>query len=502
MTNPPRGGPVEPEPPLTSPSLDPVDWDAYRVEAHRLLDAVLDEIRDVAAGPAWRPLPDDIKAGFAAPLPQDGEPIAAVWAQCRDTVMPYGVGNRHPRFLGWVHGAGTVGGMLGELAAAGLNANLGGRDHAPVYLERQVVAWFRDLFGFPETAAGLLVTGTSTANLIGVTVARTAAAGPRVRQHGVAGLRLVGYASDQVHGCVAKAFDITGLGRDALRLIPTDRNFRIEIPALQAAIAADRRAGFQPFLVVGCAGTVNTGAIDPLPQLADLAAAEGLWFHVDGAFGGLVRLAPALAPLVAGIERADSLAFDFHKWLHVPYDAGGILVRDGALQVATFGGRAPYLAGADGGTAGGEPWFCDLGIDLSRGFRALKVWFTLKEHGARRLGAKIADNCRLAAYLAARVIAAPDLELAAPVPLNIVCLRYVAPDDARDGDALNAAIVVELQRRGLAVPSTTVLERRLAIRVNITNHRTQAADLDLLVRAIQAIGRELTGRAEGAPIGE
>src|SRR5882672_964723 len=386
--------------------------------------------------------------------------------------------------------------------AAAMNANVGGRDHGAVHVERQVLSWCRQLFGFPEGASGLLVSGTSMATLIGLTVARNAAVGADVRTTGVAGVagRLVGYTSSESHSSVKRAFEILGLGSNALRSIPVAADFRMDVDRLGEAIAGDREQGLTPFCVVATAGTVNTGAIDDLGAVADLCAGQGLWLHVDGAFGALAVMSDSLKPALAGIERADSLAFDFHKWMHVPYDAGCVLVRRGDLHHAAFAMHAPYLAPQQRGLAGGEPWFCDFGPELSRGFRALKVWFALKEHGTRKLGQAIEDNCRLARDLGAQVAAHRDLELLAPVALNIVCFRLtqagLAPADL---DRLNTDIVADLQESGLAAPSTTRLGGRTAIRVNITNHRTRPADLTVLIDAILAIGhRRVAAGATGA----
>jgi glutamate/tyrosine decarboxylase-like PLP-dependent enzyme len=388
--------------------------------------------------------------------------------------------------MGWVHGGGTVPGMLAEMLAAGLNANLGGRDHVPIEVERQVVQWVRTIFGFPATASGLFVTGTSLANLIAVLVARTSALGGSVRRDGVAaagGETLTAYASAAAHGCIAQAMDLAGLGRNALRMIPVDRRHRIDVSALRRAIAKDRRAGRRPFMVIGTAGTVDTGAIDDLDALADLCAAEHLWFHVDGAFGALAILAPDIAPRLGGIERADSIAFDFHKWGQVPYDAGFVLVRDGVQHRDTFASPAAYLRREARGLAAGSPWPCDFGPDLSRGFRALKAWFTLKVYGTERLGEVVSKSCALARYLASRIAAEPRLELVAPVELNIVCFRYRGPDE------LNAEIIADLHESGLAAPSATVIDGRVAIRAAIVNHRTEPGDIDTLVAATLACGR-------------
>jgi len=381
--------------------------------------------------------------------------------------------------------------MLGEMLAAGLDANLGGRDHMPIEVERQVADWARQWFGLPPGAQGLFVTGSSMANFMAVLVARTAALGPEVRSRGVAGVpdRLTAYTSAAAHGCLVRAMEMAGLGSEALRRLPTGPGGRMDLQALEQAVAADRAAGYRPFLVAGTAGTVDTGAVDDLAAIAALAGRERLWFHVDGACGALAILAPELAPLLDGIQRVDSLALDFHKWGQVPYDAGFLLVRDGEAQRATFAAPAAYLRQTGRGLAGGPPWPCDYGPDLSRGFRALKTWFTLKVHGTRRLGAMIARTCRLAQHLKARIEAAPELELMAPVALNIVCFRRRGPDP----DALNQAIVTALQEAGVAAPSTTVLRGSLAIRAAIVNHRTRIEDIDRLVDAVLAAGSGSAG---------
>ena len=478
-----------------SPSLDPEDWAAFRRQAHRMLDDIIGYVETIRDRPVWRPVPDDTRAALRGPLPREGAPLDEVHARFMTHVLPFATGNVHPRFMGWVHGGGNVYGMLGEMLAAGLNANLGGRDHAPIAVEKQVVRWFADLFGFPAGASGLLVTGTSIANLIGVAIARVAALGTSIRRTGAtptAARELVAYASTAVHGCVPRAMDVAGLGTDALRLIPIDAAHRIDVTALAEAIARDRAAGHRPFLVVGTAGTVDVGAFDDLESLARLCAQHGLWLHVDGAFGALGVLSPEVRPLLAGIEKADSVAFDFHKWGQVPYDAACIVVRDEAKQLAAFSSEAAYLRREARGLAGGTPWPCDLGPDLSRGFRALKVWYTLEVLGADRLGAAIAHTCALARHLAARVDAAPELERVAPVPLNIVCFRYRF---AERSDEQNAALAADLQDSGIAAPSTITLDGRVVLRCAIVNHRTERQDIDILVDAVLSLGRR---RRDGA----
>jgi glutamate/tyrosine decarboxylase-like PLP-dependent enzyme len=475
-------------------TLDPADWAAFRAQAHAMLDEMLGYIKEIRERPVWQPIPAEVQAHFRSPAPRQGEELASVHAEFMREVLPYAQGNVHPGFMGWVNGGGTPVGMVAEMLAAGLNANCGGRDHIPIEVERQVTRWVRELFEFPEGATGLFVTGTSMANLVAVLIARDAALGFDVRAGGVAAdpRRLTAYTSTAVHGCVPKAMDIAGLGSDALRLIPTDSRCRIDLAALAETIKKDREAGFTPFLVVGTAGTVNTGAVDDLAGLADLCQREKLWFHVDGAFGALAKLAPDLAPKVSGMERADSVAFDFHKWGQAPYDAGFILVRDGEAHKNAFTLPAAYLQRAERGLAAGSPWPCDFGPDLSRGFRALKVWFTLKVFGVDAIGASISRTCALARYLEARIAATPELELMAPVELNIVCFRYRAEDASEERlDQINGEIVIRLQESGIVAPSTTKIGGRTAIRAAIVNHRTSRAEIDALVENALALGRAL-----------
>jgi aromatic-L-amino-acid decarboxylase len=473
------------------PTLDPSDWESFRTQAHGMLDDILDYTRNIRQRPVWQPIPDEVRARFRGGLvPLAPSSLTQVHQEFMNYILPFAVGNVHPGFMGWVHGGGTPVGMLAEMLAAGLNTNLGGRDQVPIEVERQIAQWMRQIFGFPETAAGLFVTGTSMANFIALVIARDAALGFDVRAQGVATKpqQLTAYASTAVHGCIGKAMDLCGLGSVALRLIATDTRRRMDVKALENAIKKDRDAGCKPFLIVGTAGTVDTGAIDDLAALADRAQREKLWFHVDGAYGALAMLAPDLAPRLAGIERADSLAFDFHKWGQVPYDAGFILVRDGALQREAFAASSAYLRRETRGLAAGSPWPCDYGPDLSRGFRALKVWFTLRVYGTQAMGAAISRTCALALYLEQRIASTWELEVLAPVELNIVCFRYRADDS----DRVNADLVADLQESGTVAPSTTIINGRLAIRAAIVNHRTTQSDIDKLLELTLARGRSLT----------
>jgi aromatic-L-amino-acid/L-tryptophan decarboxylase len=479
----------DPGRPKSGPTLDPEDWNELRALGHRMLDDMLDQMANLREQPVWTKLPDAVRASFNEGLPREATPLDAVYQDYQTRIQPYSAGNTHPRFMGWVQGGGTAIGALAEMLAAGMNANCGGRDHAAIEVERQIARWSAELFGFPDTASGIFVTGTSIANFIAVRVASTDTLGAASRRGGIAasGQRLTAYVSTGAHGCIRQAMELAGFGSDALRLIPTDEAHRIDLAALRAAIAQDRAAGAIPFFLVGNAGTVDTGAIDDLDGLASVAVEEKLWFHIDGALGGLAMLSPELRGPFNGIARADSIAFDFHKFGQIPYDAGFILVRDSDKHRAAFATPAAYLRREARGLAGGSPWPCDFGPDLSRGFRALKTWFTLKAYGSDRIGAEIARSCALARYLERRIVAESRLELLSSASLNIVCFRY----RGKDPDKLNAEIVAELHERGIAAPSTTTIAGKLAIRACLINHRIQPEDIDALLAGVLDLGAAL-----------
>ncbi|WP_170386179.1 pyridoxal phosphate-dependent decarboxylase family protein [Ruegeria atlantica] len=460
--------------------LDPEDWDVFRRSAHAMLEAAIDHMQRAEEGRVWTPFPEDMKVSLGVPVPQQPTDLDKVREQI-ETLLPYGVGNTHPRFFGWVHGSGSPGNLIAEIAASALNANLGGRDHGAIYVERQVVEWCRQIMRFPSSASGLIVTGTSMATVIALKIARDRALGWQSRSDGIGNTRLVGYTSEQTHSCVARAFDILGLGSAALRKVPTDADYRLDLNALEAALAADKASGLTPFTVIGTAGSVNVGSIDDLNTLSAICEKEGLWFHIDGAFGALGMLCDAVRPKLAGLEKADSVAFDFHKWMHVNYDAGCVLIRNKDEHLRTFSERPEYLKGKERGLAAGHPWPVDFGPELSRGFRALKVWTQIVEHGTTKLGNVVERNCDQAAYLGDLVSASNATELLAPVALNICCFRVVREGMVeQELDALNEEIVIRLQEEGTAAPSTTILRGRVAIRVNITNHRTRLQDMDVL----------------------
>lgn len=474
-------------------TLDPSDWHTFRAQAHAMLDDMLNYTEHLRDRPVWQPIPAQIRERFRTSLPQQGTQLNQLHQRFLNEIMPYAGGNAHPGFMGWVQGGGTPVGMLAEMLAAGLNSNVGGRDQVPLEVEKQILCWMRELFHFPDTANGLFVTGTSVANLIAVLVARTVASGTEVRAQGVGSRELVAYTSTAAHGCVARAIDLAGLGTHALRLISTNTKHQIDLDQLANAIKEDKARGLQPFLIIGTAGTVDVGAIDDLTSLAAIAKSEQCWFHIDGAYGALGMLSHNVAPRLAGIELASSIAFDFHKWGQVPYDAGYILVREGAHQLDTFAAPANYLKREPRGMAAGSPWPCDLGPDLSRGFRALKTWLTIAAFGAEKLGRIIDNTCALAQYLKESIQREPKLELLAPVNLNIVCFRYVGDGALSEEQmhALNAELIIRLQEAGLVAPSSTMIEGKFAIRTAVVNHRTKHIDIDNLMQSTLQLGEEL-----------
>jgi len=466
-------------------TLDPKDWPAFRKTAHAMLDASLDKMQNAREGRVWTPVPKALKAEIETPLPQGGI-SAEQMRQELEAVMPHNPGNIHPRFFGWVNGAGTPSNILAEMAGAAMNANCGGRNHVGPVIEQQVIRWAAQIMGMPSETTGLISSGTSMATVTALKVARDAA----MRKHNLEHLsgELVGYTGAQTHSCVRRAFDLLGLGKDALRQIPCDENFEIRLDALQAAMEADRAEGKVPFTVIGTVGAVNVGAIDDLDGLADICEKESLWFHVDGAFGATAILSKSVGHRIKALSRVDSLAFDFHKWWQVNYEAGCVLIRDPYLHRQSFANRPEYLRHDEDGLAGGDFWAVDYGPELSRSFRALKVWTHLKTHGIDAIAEVVERNIAQAQYLKRRVEAEDTLELLAPVALNIVCFRY---DFKYESNAKNARIVVDLQESGLAAPSSTTINDETAIRVNLTNHRTQESDLDMLVDAILEMGKEL-----------
>ncbi|UCD01851.1 MAG: amino acid decarboxylase [Promethearchaeota archaeon] len=475
-------------------SLDPENWEKFRILGHKMLDDMLDYLRDIRKQPVWRPIPNDVKLKFKALLPKEGQTREKIYEEFKENILPYPLGNPHPRFWGWAVGNGTPFGLLAEMLAATMNPNVGGGEHIANYVENQVIDWAKDILGYDPNASGILVSGASIANFIGLAVARNKMAGYDIKKEGLRASKkdLLIYGSEEMHNSIDKAVFLLGLGINSLRKIPVNDKYEIRIDKLKETIEADLTAGFKPTCIIGCAGTINTGAIDNLNKLADLSDEFNIWFHVDGAFGAWCKLSPEVKDLVNGIERADSIAFDFHKWMYINFEAGCALIRNREDHFGTFNLMADYIAHQDRGVASGDIWYGLYGPQLSRGFRALKIWMSIKEHGANKYGRIIHQNIRQARYLTNLIENEDHLELLAPTSLNIVNFRYNdGKSNEKNLNKLNEEILFHLQENGIAVPSSTTINGNFAIRVAIVNYRSKKKDFDMLINSVLNICKKL-----------
>lgn len=474
-------------------TLDPMNWDAMRDLGHKMVDDMFNYLQHVSERPVWQPIPAKTKEHFKQELPYQPKAAEEVYQEFVEHILPYTKGNIHPRFWSWVEGGGTPLGMLADMLASGMNPNNAIGDHAAVYVEKQVIDWSKEMFGFPRTASGILLSGASLANITALIVARNQVS-ESMRVDGLQSLskQLVVYASSETHTCVRKAIEVIGLGSQNLRSVPVDENYRVCVDVLEDMIEEDKAAGKLPFCIIGNAGTVNTGAIDDLDELASIAKKEKCWFHVDGAFGAIPKLLPEFSAQLSGIEKADSLAFDFHKWLYVNYEVACVLIKDGTAHRNAFSVAANYLLSHEKGLAGGPEPFSNFGMELSRGFKALKVWMSLKEHGIEKYKRLIRQNLEQAQFLSKLIQKSANLELLADVSLNVVCYRYNPENLSHDElNILNKNILMQLQEEGIAAPSYTLLQGRYAIRVAITNHRSRRDDFELLLRETIRIGTSI-----------
>lgn len=469
----------------TEETLDPQDWSEQAAMAHQMIDDAIAYLSDIREAPVWQDMPPQVRQTYTSGPPQQGVPIGEIYETIKTDLLPYPMGNIHPRFWMWYMGSSNFTGAMGDFLAAIVGSNLGGGNHAAALMDKQVVDWLRQMMGFPDSASGTLTSGGSVANLIALTVARNLAVGQdEIRENGLSGARLAFYGSDQMHGCHLTAMEVLGLGRSALRKIQSRPDYTIDPDALRDAIARDRSDGITPVAIIANAGTINTGAIDDLPALSQIARDEGIWFHIDGCIGALAAIAPQHGAKLKGLSDADSVALDPHKWLHAPFEVGCCLIRNEAEHLGTFALNQAYLEREPRGIAAAD-WLHDYGLQTSRGFRALKVWMALKEHGVDKFGRLIDQNIDQAHYLADLIRAHPAMELMAEPVLNITCFRLnpKGMDDA-EVDALNRNAMLWLQENGIAAPSDTTVKGTYALRCAITNHRTRYVDLDLLISSL------------------
>lgn len=475
-------------------SLDPQNWDSLRDLGHQMLDDMFEYLQTRHDDIVWQPIPQDVQNHFTSAIPENGEDEADVYQEFTEKIQPYMLGNTHPRFWGWVVGTGTPLAMLAEMIAGGINLQMGGGDSSGVHVEMQVLNWCKQMFDYPETASGLLVSGASMANLVGLTVARNVKAPFDVRKEGLQQNqpRMIAYASEEVHSCHQKNMEVLGLGHDSLRFIPVNDEFQMDIQALEKAIADDKAAGNLPFCIIGSAGTVRTGAFDDLEALVAIRDRENMWLHIDGAFGAFAKFVPDLAHLVEAMKKADSLAFDMHKWMSLPFEVGCVLVQNQQAHYETFTLTPDYLDHGTRGAGAAPIWLSDYGLQLSRNFRALKVWMSIKAHGLNHYKEVIQQNIQQTRYFANLVDEHPQLERTASVPLNIVCFRFVS-DELSDEqlNTLNQELLLRLQESGVAIVSNSTLQGKYSLRMAHVNHRSLESDFDLLVKTVVELGQTL-----------
>jgi glutamate/tyrosine decarboxylase-like PLP-dependent enzyme len=497
----------------TSANIRSSSLDISEEQMERLSEGATTLVTDYFARISELPLFPETSGGqttrrLGAELPSEGEPIEKLLNDCR-AIFDGSRHNGHPRFFGYVASPATAPGAFADLIASALNSSVTSWRSGPAAteVERLVVRWLGSLIGFGENAEGLLTSGGSMANLTALLIAHRAKAGGNSSRTGLWNSSpMTIYASDQIHMSIPKAADTLGIGRDQVRIVESDEHLRMNLRSLRERIEADIKAGLKPFCITASAGTVNTGAIDPLNEIADIAKGFGLWFHIDGAYGALGAMDQSKRPLFAGIERADSISLDPHKWLYTPVDAGCLLFRDAAMARAAFSANeADYIKVH--GLADDEAFaFWDYGIELSRRFRALKIWLTLRYYGTRRIAAAISEDIALGEYLRSRVRDAEDFELLAPGELSISCFRYLPSElraklEAASGDELarvaeeidelNARIMARVQRGGEAYLSNATINGRFALRACITNFRTTRADIDQTIEVVREAAREL-----------
>ena len=427
-------------------------------------------------------------------LPVDGVPLERLMDECR-TIFDLSRHNGHPRFFGYVASPATPIGAYAELITGALNANITCWRSGPAgtELEQLVVRWLGSLIEYDADAKGLLTSGGSMANMIALLVASRRKLGSEAAHKGLwnSGSPLVVYASEEAHMSIAKAADVLGLGRDNVRVVACD-NQRMRVDSLRELIEKDLREGLRPCCVVGSAGTVNTGVVDPLEEIATVAGEFNLWFHVDGAYGAPGVLDERKKHLFRGLKRADSVSLDPHKWLYVPVDAGCLLFRDPTPVKATFSTEDADYIKVHGHSDDEAFAYWDYGVELSRRFRALKVWLTLSYYGVRRIAEAVTNDIALAAYMGELVSAAEDFELLAPVELSICCFRYVPPEGNTDLDQLNELIMSRVQTGGRAYLSNATVNGRFALRACITNFRTTKSDIELTIETIRDAARDVT----------
>ncbi len=473
---------------------DPEDWGDLQSVLHRAVDDMVEFLQHIRQENAWDPVPEDLKEKLKFPLSAEPKNYDELYQTFLKEIKPYHGGNIHPRFWGWVNGTGLPSGLLSSFLTATLNINNGGRDHIGLYLERQVLSTLKQIFPLPAESSGVLTGGCSEANLIGLTAARYAMSDSDIRIHGIKeqSKQMVFYCSDQAHSSITKAIELLGIGRKFIRYIKSLPDFSMDVSALKNQILKDRNTGLKPVCVIANIGTVNTGAFDDLGEISQLCKEEGIWLHIDAAFGMMSSLVPKYESYTNLIREADSVAFDLHKWFYMQYDVGCVFIKDELTHLKSFSSRPDYLRGDVRGMMGGGHWFTEYGIQLSRSFRALKVWFALQEIGVERFQSLIEKNIEEANHMGQLIKNSHKLELLAPVSLNIICFRYL-PAIKLDIDGFNRELLFRIHEEGNFIISSTNLRGNFSLRMAITNHRTLVSDIDYAFKEILRIGELVEG---------
>jgi glutamate/tyrosine decarboxylase-like PLP-dependent enzyme len=477
-------------------SLDPQDWTELKKLGSVMVNDMVDFLQTIREQPVWTKPPQSVKNSFKSPLPHSSMQLDEVYDEFKQNILPYYLGNIHPRYWSWVMGTGTAQAMLSEMLAAGMNCNVGIGDQAPMYVDQQVINWCKQMMNFPGESSGALVSSASVANLNALIVARNSV-NSSIRKSGINEQnKMFIYASTETHSCIQKAAEIIGIGSEGVRKVKVNDKYEMDTVHLQELIEEDKKDGNIPFCVVANVGTVNTGAIDPLDKIFWICCKENLWMHIDGAFGALLKLLPEYEEQLDCLEFADSIAFDLHKWMSIPYEAGVVLVKDADAHRKTFALQPDYISNNERGIAAGPELTSNFGFELSRNFKALKIWMSLKEHGIEKFARLIRQNITQAKYLTDLVEQNEELELAAPTATNIVCFRFNPGKNDLDLDKLNKEILMRLQESGIAAPSYTKLHGKYCLRVANVNHRTTINDFDVLVIEIIKIGNQVLKEEE------
>lgn len=476
-------------------TLDNPDFETMRQLGKKMVDDAVDYLQGIHQQPAWKEIPQSSKEFLQKKLPRQGANLEDIYQEFTQHIFPYHGGNIHPRYFSWVQGNGTLSGAFADMLASTMNANVAIGEQSAMYVDAQVINWAKEIMGFGADASGILLSGGSIANVSALIIARNSIANKQIKKVGLQNIaeKLRLYCSDQTHNSVQKAAEAIGLGEASLGKISVNDDFEMDVAELEKAIIHDKKNGYLPFCVVANCGSVNTGSIDDIEAIHALCQKYDLWLHVDGAFGAVAKITDEFKDTLKVIEKADSLAFDFHKWFYVNYEVACLLVKDVKKHRDAFAVAASYLSSHERGLMSGPDSISNYGLELSRGFKALKVWMSLKEHGIEKYKRLVRQNIAQTYYLAELIESESELELMHKPTLNIVCYRFKSHNNL-DLNKLNKELLMTLQEQGIATPSSTILNGNYVIRVCNVNHRTKKEDLEVMVKESVRIGREIIAR--------